>query len=73
MMNEPRSGDKVTLRTGSGSAGVEVVGMFPAPAADFERQVAFRVTTLESDYTGVFTVGLGLMWPLSLFSAATVS
>ena len=70
-MNEPRPGQRITIRTGSGTADVEVVGVFPAPAADFERQVAFKVTRLDEEYAGVFKVGLGLMWPLSLFVAAT--
>ena len=69
-MNEPQRGDTVTIRTGSGTATVEVVGVFPEPADGFERQVAFRVTRLHEDYTGVFEAGLGLMWPTSLFIAA---
>lgn len=72
-MNEPQPGDNVRIRTGSGAATVEVVGVFPGPTEDFERQVAFRVARLHEGYTGVFTVGLGLMWPLSLFAAATVA
>lgn len=70
-MSEPRPGDMVTLRTGSGTAAVEVVGLFPAPAVDFEHQVAFKVLSLDNDYTGIFTVGLGLLWPISLFTAAS--
>ena len=72
-MSVPNSGDQVSLRTGSGSAAVEVVGVFPAPAPGFERQVAFKITKLDEGYTGVFEIGLGMMWPLSLFVGAATS
>lgn len=69
-MNEPKPGDRVTIRTGSGTAEVEIAGVFPPPADGFERQVAFKVKRLDDAYSGVFKIDLGLMWPLSLFHDA---